>query len=560
MRGIGNVFSTISFLKVSLALVPLAIGPWFLGVSLLKVVVAALAGVWGAAVLLIGKKTWRPRSRLDAPLAAFAVFAVVSAMTSVDSDLSFFGDRQELVFSLQGLAGCLVAFYLGSAEIDEDRMGLAAWAVGGSVPVSLLAIFEAMQGQTLRVNSTMGNPVFLGAYLAMIAPLSVFVTLNPREFPVVRAIGAAASICLMAALALTGSRGAWIAGAAAVMVAAAPHWKKNINRYSWPAIFIAAVGLIVFSVLGRHARALTSSMSDNVRMGIWRCALRSWEERPWFGSGIGTFVIDYARFKSPLLAKLASHDGYARVAHSDVLEVLATMGLAGLAIAAWIYAALVRAFLAAKRLDPVVSSALGAALIAVVLVAKFNPMSFAVVWIASALAGSLCSERGDQSSRRRLPVASIVFWTALGWFSTAVCWRAVADHYDVLGRQERAEGRPRRAAEYFESALRVRPGVIAYANDMTNLLWDVAAVSEDLQRRLLLDRATSVVVEALRHRPLDPQLHRLLALAEIKRAQSGDESRLSYAARAVAAAEELDPGFDDKDGLREAIRLASRRH
>ncbi len=543
----------ISALHVSVFAVPLACGPWFLDVDIVKLVVAATAGACAVAALFFGGRALRLRSRIDMPLVVFGLVALLSTAISIDRDLSLFGDRQEMVFCLEGLAGCMVAFYCGCGQGFEARSGLINWAVAGSLPISLMTIAQAVTGQYFRARGSFGTPIFLGSYLALIAPLAIFLFSNPNGSRRSRVFGGCAFVALFLALALTGSRGAWIAALVGIVAEGASLWSPRMRRFIRPGVAVLVGGLLIFAALGFRSRAMASSRSDSLRMGIWKCALKSWRSHPWIGSGVGTFVIDYARLKGPVLAKMGPHEGYARNAHNDLLETLTTMGLLGLASFLWLQFTVIGAFIAAKKRNPTGAAALGAGILAIWVLAKFNPPGFAALWIMSAMAGCLFSAPSDEGERRKFPTAALICALAIFWFTTAVTIRARADHQDVLGRWARAVGRPQQAAEHFENAIRLRPGMVAYVNDLANLLWDAAQSAQSQDRSMLLTRAAEAAVQGLQYRPLDPQLYRLLALAEVRRAQSGDVTRFAYARRALEDAERLDPGFEDTMGLRRLI-------
>jgi O-antigen ligase len=552
--------------------VPLVCGPWFSdGYDVPKIAAAAILVSCGVAAMLRGGRLFRLRSRLDRPLGVFCALAILSAFVSIEPDLSWFGDRQELVFSLQGLAGCVIAFYLGCAEGPGRRARLIAWSVAGSLPVSAFALAQAGGWQPLiwksgfasmtwapslfgsRAVSTFGSPVFLGAYLALIAPPALHLLLNRKSSPPSRGLGLVALLALAPALALTGSRGAWLAAAAGCAVAAKAHVSSQAaprRRLGFWALGLAA-GALVLALLGAHARAkASSSASDSLRAGIWRCAVEAWKDHPWLGSGVGTFTVEYSLHKGAPLARLGAVEGYPRSAHNDWLEVLATMGVAGLAAFLWLNAAILRSALDAARCDQDgAAAALGGALLSVAILAKFDPPGFTAAWLASAFAGCLCALPDGEP--RRSAVGAPLALLAAAWFVWSVCLRTEADRQDLLGRLARAAGRPQQAARNYEAAVRLRPGFITYSNDLDNLLWDVAAASGSARQRELLDRAAEAALQGLRSRPLDPQFYRLLALAEMRRAQWGGQDRLRQAGRALETAEALDPDFDGTAQLRQ---------
>jgi predicted Zn-dependent protease len=99
------------------------------------------------------------------------------------------------------------------------------------------------------------------------------------------------------------------------------------------------------------------------------------------------------------------------------------------------------------------------------------------------------------------------------------------------------------ASKHLEQAVALSPETTAYRFDLANFLWDNVSHVPPSARRLLLVRAAEVAHEGLRVRPLDPDLHRLLGLAELRRFQWGGENRLVQAQVALQKAQVLDPHF-----------------
>ncbi|HVE11899.1 MAG TPA: O-antigen ligase family protein, partial [Elusimicrobiota bacterium] len=393
-----------------------------------------------------------------------------------------------------------------------------------------------------RAISSLGTPVALGAYLAVCVSVSVAVARAGRA-----RLGWTALALAAAALALTGSRGpalAAAAGAAAAGVGAArrrvPHQygvrhPVRVPRAAWLAA--AAAACVLAWALARR----TMAQSDAIRGQLWATAWEAFLRRPLLGWGTDAFAVPFRLLCGPAYAFLYRKDGVATHAHDDWLQVLATMGVAGAAAYAWLHAAAWRALRSAAA-RPATSAAAGA-LAALFVSAKFNSPSLCAAWLGAALAGAALPEgpaRGEGRARALLAPGLLLacsLWTA----ASALAW-VRADRQDLLGRLARAQGRPREAAERFEAAAALLPGVFVYRHDLANVLFDVARGAEPAARRIFLARAADAAREGLSLRPSDPDLYRLLARAELRRAETG-EARLPAARAALDAAEALDPAF-----------------
>ena len=141
-----------------------------------------------------------------------------------------------------------------------------------------------------------------------------------------------------------------------------------------------------------------SVLRDQYRLPAWRIAGLIFAGQPWLGSGPGTFIVGYRMRKTEILA-----GQFFDTAHDDWLEILATMGLAGLAAYAWLHAAALAALLALRRGGEGRGMAPAAAAAAAMFVyMKFNPANVTAAWIAAVLAGvMLARPEGEESPRLR---------------------------------------------------------------------------------------------------------------------------------------------------------------
>lgn len=85
--------------------------------------------------------------------------------------------------------------------------------------------------------------------------------------------------------------------------------------------------------LGQHIESISNISTDasNLeRLNRWSCALRMFEERPFFGFGPGTYMFQYAPFqKSSELTIISTNAADGGNAHSEYLGPLSEEGLAG---------------------------------------------------------------------------------------------------------------------------------------------------------------------------------------------------------------------------------------
>lgn len=140
-------------------------------------------------------------------------------------------------------------------------------------------------------------------------------------------------LVLFSGLAFSGSRAGMIAGLAAVIAQGALLAAgEKTKRWLAAGLAVALTGLVVVALIGRQEGfgrliGLSSGVGWSVRVDTWRATLDLAGRFPLIGTGLGSF-----REAFPLVQP-ADLAGTWRHAHNDPLELLATAGLVGLALA-----------------------------------------------------------------------------------------------------------------------------------------------------------------------------------------------------------------------------------
>ncbi len=133
-----------------------------------------------------------------------------------------------------------------------------------------------------------------------------------------------------------------------VLLSIAPsHPRVAARRWSFAAagsgVLAAAIGFTILTVRQQPIlRFLGSDPRDpasDLRLTLWELSLRAWHNFPLFGSGLGTFREAFRRVQPRDL------NYYVEFAHSDILQLLVTGGLAGALLGAIAFIALMAALL-----------------------------------------------------------------------------------------------------------------------------------------------------------------------------------------------------------------------
>lgn len=433
-------------------LLPLAFNPWAalpfepVKVGLFQVVAGASLALAGACGLATGlRKARRPpelpgqsgedrtpeagggwqsiRSGLwgspAGPALLYGLGLIAAAAFSLDPQRSWWGapDRGHGAFTLV----LAVAFSLTLARVLDsrqrvDRLLLAI--VLGSAPVVAYGLAQAagldplawLTDATSPVLSTMGRSNFLGAYLAVIMPLTAAQALvQPQR----RGWGYAALLALQAiCLLLTLARAAVLALlAGSVVLLGLLAWRWRSIRLAAALSIVLAGGALWLAITQTQTPLPAASLADQpaapafaelrtasaaARSVIWQATLRLIPDRWLLGYGPEMFAVVFMAHYPPALAQYQGTGVVVDDAHNLLLNELMTVGVVGLlallGVVFGFYAVTWRAWRrAAERSWQITLAALLAAMTAWLVQAQFNPqviVLIALFWLLVAVAGA----------------------------------------------------------------------------------------------------------------------------------------------------------------------------
>jgi O-antigen ligase len=344
-------------LFVHLALSPLLFSRWtmeaFEHTKVALLVAAAI--VLGA----LAPRALAPRGLAREPLGLGVVLllgsALVSTVLSRSPWTSLLG-AHESYFGLPTLLAYAVLFFTTRAlcETAEDARRLLLASVVGAAVASVYALVQLAGldpirygrvsdlGGFVRPFATMGHPNFLSAFLVMALPLVVYA--HARAWRKGRrwaggGLGAIA-VASLAATAVTVSRGAWLALAAAALVlvvgALAAGERRTlaaagvvaggaVAAVAALALLPAGTGGVVLAGLAQRVRQFGDSAG---RQHIWQAAWGIFRDHPIAGSGLDTFQIAFADQRTAAYWTIEWNASPTR-AHNEALNLLATQGVVG---------------------------------------------------------------------------------------------------------------------------------------------------------------------------------------------------------------------------------------
>lgn len=330
---------------VRLAVLATPLGLWPAGSDLLGLpkallVLTAATGLlaWLAADVLRRRALLVPVNPVAAAMAVFAVLALARAAPA--------GGSFEALFESDRFNGpVLYAAYALLALTVQSRWRLAwlrdtlRWLV---LTVGVVVVYALAQAagvdpigwdlDVVGVSSTLGNPNYLAAFLAITLPLLLAVAADDRLPWFQRASVGALLAAQLVVIALTKSDQGWAAGGLGVLVFAlisarqrAPRGRRVLAGGAAAGLVVAG-GLLLLGLAGR--RGPLAFLGEFATLGFrswsWRGATLAFLDHPVAGAGFGRFPAAFAQRRPPgAFSELFSPD----VAHSVPLDLLVNGGL-----------------------------------------------------------------------------------------------------------------------------------------------------------------------------------------------------------------------------------------
>ena len=248
--------------------------------------------------------------------------------------------RQKTTDTLLHFMVCVVVFYAAAGAVRDRRT--LAWVSGGMALAAGLVVLAALNqhfggleatrayaaGENIspemqlrlisnRVFGTLVHPNALAGFLVVVfAPVMLWCWRGPvrRWLQWVLVLGS--GWLLVFCLALTGSRGGFIAFAVMIVVGL-----LVVVRRVWWLLAALAVIAIVFGVAHQAGLIRHGLSSASARGDYWRGAVAIALDHPWLGTGPGTFGSIYPKYKTATTEE-------AQLVHNSYLEMWSDSGVA----------------------------------------------------------------------------------------------------------------------------------------------------------------------------------------------------------------------------------------
>jgi O-antigen ligase len=373
-------------------------------VSLTTLALVGLYTSWAIGFLVREPSSRRP-IRMNWPLAVYMGFVALSMLNAYDVELSQF----ELFLLAQAF---LVHVYVASAlRTRKDILFAVGLLLTGIILEAILVIPSVAARSSIsiagitsqfelgRASGTLGSPILLASYLALLlAPsASVMLAAVSRGLKVLALV---AFVFGTLALIFTLSRGAWISFTLSMTLLGVAAWWRGYISLKVPVLTAIAVLLLALPFAALIGGRITGDDggSARARLPLAILASRVIEDHPWLGIGPNNFALVGQRYITSQFA-----DEWFFVVHNKYLLVWAETGLFGLlAFLLFLLTTLRGGWRLWRRADPVLAPlAIG---FTVAIIGHMEHMSFDVfrsrpqvqtLWLISGLIVAMTHVRTD---------------------------------------------------------------------------------------------------------------------------------------------------------------------
>ncbi|MDD5031954.1 MAG: O-antigen ligase family protein [Patescibacteria group bacterium] len=324
---------------------------------------------FAAGVFIKGIGHWRPFKKLFSLLALLGLSFFVSTYFSLHPDLSFWGNcgRQQGFYNFlhYWLFFVLLAVNFRSwARIKK----IIAVAIISSSFVSLYGLLQYFNLDPLdwkekalytgRIFSTLGQPNFLGQYLIIIIPLTVFYLIFICRSFIFRFLLFVLILSQLTCLVFSYSRAAWLGLAVSLFVFLLLFfWAKGFKK-----TFLVSIGLIFLIILSAFSFGIYYSHRDfslergvsisgriksafdlragsnKARLYYWRSAWQEFKQagegRKLFGYGPETLADVFVKYYRPEWGVYEKINAFPDRSHNLIFDLVLQFGLAGLVLTA----------------------------------------------------------------------------------------------------------------------------------------------------------------------------------------------------------------------------------
>lgn len=300
-----------------------------------------LLGIWLVRIwaerklrLLIPPVTWA--------VLAFTAYAIGRYLTS---DIEYVA-RQELLRII--VYASLFLVFVNNLHRQETVQIISIFLIGLAVLLSFYAVFQFFTDSNRvwhltkpynhRGSGSFISPNHFGGFLELILPVALALTILGRFKALPRIFLGYAAFTILAGIAVTLSRGSWVATAGSLvffLIVLLFHPGYRLISLGLLSLIVAA-GIFLLpaseAIKARFEQIKTQRNVDvDTRYALWNSAITIWKANPWWGVGPAHYDHRFREYRPESVQQRPDR------AHNDFLNTLADWGAvgAGLVAIAW---------------------------------------------------------------------------------------------------------------------------------------------------------------------------------------------------------------------------------
>jgi len=306
----------------------------------LKLSIILLTASWLTGHLLISRKIFSTTKQLKITLLIvilFLVFYLISAIFTDDYRTAFIGDNQRnngllMYFGLAVIILTAACYIRNRNAIEIIYTSLLLGTILSTYGLFQIngIDFVSWNNPYNSIISTLGNPNFAAAIIAIIATLAFAPVLNSSFNFFVRLLGAFVTIVSILAIYLSDARQGLVSIAVGIGFYSII-WIHSRNKFM--GYFTGALGSIIglVSILGMlQIGPLTSLLykgSVTVRGYYWRAGIEMFQSHPWFGVGVDRYGAYFKQFREVGYPLNYGFSITSTNAHNVPIQFFATAGI-----------------------------------------------------------------------------------------------------------------------------------------------------------------------------------------------------------------------------------------
>jgi len=317
----------------------------------LKLFTLIVIAIWLVKIINTEKYSLR-KTKLDLLLILFTLILILSLFISKTKIVSL---QEFIIFFSYILIFFLIVNNL-DAKTDLNSFFHLFFIISSLVSIYTIIQyygFDPCLSDLHRLTSTIGQKNWISNYLAMIFPV-IFSYFLLEQTKRNRILYFFLLTILYATLMICQSRGIWISISLTLILALYIIIKfkfYEIFKRNKKWLFLLLITFLVVTTIYSTDNPLNKSVitvpqraistfdekdpSINTRLLFWKTTLEMIKDRPIFGSGIGTFKMNYLIYQADFLESnpyYIKYSGKAREAHNEYLQMWAELGIVGLMI------------------------------------------------------------------------------------------------------------------------------------------------------------------------------------------------------------------------------------